>query len=89
MSIVASILDGVQNRNDKNENEFTFHRKMNVINTYYLCVGRQHCPPLGVPHREPHDACGSLKRCCVIVELRLRNERILRSDGGGCPYESK
>jgi len=53
MSIVASILDGVQNRNDKNENECTFYRKMNVINTYYLCVGRQHCPPLGVPHRDP------------------------------------
>ena len=26
---------------------------MKAINTFFFCVGRQHCPPLGVPHREP------------------------------------
>jgi len=31
----------------------SFIGKMKVINTYYLCVGRQHCPPVGVPNMDP------------------------------------
>jgi len=60
MSIVASILDVVQDQNNKKmKMNVPFigivdkPAGMKVDNTYYLCDGMQHCPLLGVTQSVP------------------------------------